>query len=100
MESELVTRVLTALYVFTVPAVTTVGYLPQVLKLARTKQAEGLSLGSWVLWILSSLVSVLYVSLVVDDLALLVVSVMHLVFCATISAQILWYRGARSEGGG
>ena len=98
--SESANTVLTMLYVFTVPAITTLGYLPQVRKLAKTRQAEGLSLGSWALWILSSLISVLYVSLVVVDWALLVVSVMHLVFCGTISAQILWYRGARSEGGG
>lgn len=91
MELE-ITKVLTALYVFIVPAVTTVGYVPQVRKLAKTRSADGLSLSSWLLWILSSAVSMLYVLVVVHDTALLVVSSMHLAFCTIIAAQILRYR--------
>lgn len=91
-------QLLTALYIFIVPAVTTLGYLPQVRKLWRTQNAEGLSLGSWVLWILSSAISVLYVLVVVEDLALLIVSAMHLAFCTVISAQILRFRRRAPSG--
>ena len=38
---------------------------------------------------MSSAISVLYVLVVVEDLALLIVSAMHLAFCTVISAQIL-----------
>ena len=93
-------QLLTALYIFIVPAVTTLGYLPQVRKLWRTRNAEGLSLGSWLLWILSSAISVLYVLVVVEDLALLVVSAMHLAFCTIISAQIVRFRRRGASGAG
>lgn len=39
---------------------TIISYLPQIVKLIRTKKSEDLSVQSWVLWVLSSLCYTIY----------------------------------------
>lgn len=39
---------------------TYISYVPQIVKLVRTKKSEDISIGSWTLWVTSSVASLSY----------------------------------------
>lgn len=46
---------------------TFISYFPQTIKLIRTKKSNDISIGSWVLWLISSLSYTLYAIIVSKD---------------------------------
>lgn len=71
---------------------TMISYLPQTIKLIRTKSAEDLSISSWVLWVTSSLAYTLYAVLCSDDGMLIFETALELAFCLIILLLALIYR--------
>lgn len=45
---------------YTVTICTYISYVPQLVKLFRTKKSEDLSVASWILWTISSLANLIY----------------------------------------
>ena len=60
---------------------TFISYFPQIIKSLRTKQAEDLSIGSWILWVVSSLANTLYAILCTSSVMLIFETCLKLTFC-------------------
>ena len=60
-------------------------YLPQTLKLIKTKKSEDLSIQSWILWVVSSVSYTLYAVIVSKDFMLIFETSLELTFCLTTS---------------
>ena len=50
---------------------TMISYLPQTIRLIKTKKSEDLSINSWVLWVISSLAYTLYAVICSKDFMLI-----------------------------
>lgn len=71
---------------------TFVSYLPQVIKLIKTKKSEDLSIYSWILWVTSSSSYTLYAILVSKDIMLIFETCLELFFCLTILILAIKYK--------
>lgn len=63
---------------------TFISYFPQIVKCLRTKKAQDLSIGSWVLWVISSLAYTIYAICCTDTIMLIFETSLELLFCLTI----------------
>ena len=71
---------------------TIISYLPQTIKLIRTKKSDDISATSWVLWVTSSLLYVLYAILCSKDLMLIFETLLEFSFCLSILLLTIKYR--------
>ena len=71
---------------------TMISYLPQTVKLIKTKKSNDLSLKSWILWVVSSLSYTLYALLCSDEVMLLVETSVEFFFCFLILSLAVKYR--------
>lgn len=71
---------------------TIISYLPQTIKLIKTKQSNDLSINSWVLWATSSLAYTLYAILCSKDFMLILETRLELTFCLIILLLALKYK--------
>lgn len=76
---------------------TMISYLPQTIKLIKTKSAEDLSISSWVLWVTSSLAYTLYAILCSHDFMLIFETALELSFCLIILLLALIYRNSEKN---
>lgn len=67
-----------------VTACTFISYLPQAIKIIRTKQSEDLSIHTLILWVVSSLAYVLYAFLCSNEIMLKVETSVEFFFCLLI----------------
>lgn len=67
-----------------VTACTFISYLPQAIKIVRTKQSEDLSIHTLILWVVSSLAYVLYAFLCSNEIMLKVETSVEFFFCLLI----------------
>ena len=70
---------------------TMISYLPQTVKLIKTKKSNDLSLKSWILWVVSSLSYTLYALLCSDEVMLLVETSVEFFFCLLILSLAVKY---------
>ena len=71
---------------------TMISYIPQAIKLVKTKKSNDLSLKSWILWVVSSLSYTLYALLCSDEVMLLVETSVESFFCLLILSLAVKYR--------
>lgn len=71
---------------------TLISYLPQTIKLLKTKKSNDLSLNSWILWVTSSLAYSLYAILCSNDAMLIFETLLELFFCLVILILALKYK--------
>lgn len=71
---------------------TFISYLPQTLKLIKTKKSADLSVSSWILWVVSSLSYTLYAIIISKDFMLIFETVLELAFCLIILILAILYR--------
>ena len=71
---------------------TFISYLPQTIKLIKTKSSKDLSVQSWILWVTSSLSYTLYAILVSKDKMLIFETCLELFFCILILILAIVYR--------
>ena len=71
---------------------TMISYIPQAIKLVKTKKSNDLSLKSWILWVVSSLSYTLYALLCSDEVMLLVETSVEFLFCLLILSLAVKYR--------
>lgn len=63
---------------------TFISYFPQVVKLIRTRKSADLSIGSWALWVTSSLAYTIYAVVISGDFMLIFETSLELFFCLII----------------
>lgn len=63
---------------------TFLSYFPQIIKSLKTKQAQDLSIWSWILWVLSSIAYTLYAILCTNSFMLIFETALELSFCLII----------------
>lgn len=71
---------------------TMISYLPQTIKLLKTKRSNDLSINSWILWVVSSLSYTLYAFLCSGDFMLIFETSLELFFCLLILSLAIKYR--------
>ena len=71
---------------------TFISYFPQIVKCLRTKQAEDLSIWSWILWVISSLSYTLYAFICTDSFMLIFETCLELSFCLIILICAIVFR--------
>ena len=71
---------------------TYISYMPQTIRLIRTKKSEDISIPSWILWVTSGLCYTLYAVLVSKDGMLIFETVSELTFCLVILLLAIKYR--------
>lgn len=74
---------------------TMVSFLPQAIKLIKTKESDDISITSWILWVISSLSYVLYAYLCRDEFMLRLENTLEFSFCILILTLTLIYRNKR-----
>ena len=71
---------------------TFISHFPQAIKLMKTKRSQDLSIGSWTLWVTSSIAYTLYAILVSKDFMLIFETCLELFFCLFILILAIIYR--------
>lgn len=71
---------------------TFISYFPQIVKCLRTKQAEDLSIWSWILWVISSLSYTLYAFICTNSFMLIFETCLELSFCLIILICAIVFR--------
>ena len=71
---------------------TLISYLPQTIKLLKTKKSNDISIISWILWVVSSFSYTLYALLVSKDFMLIFETSLELTFCIIILILSIIYR--------
>ena len=71
---------------------TFISYLPQIIKLVKTKKSNDLSVKSWILWVVSSISYTLYAFLCSNDFMLRFETFMESFFCLVIMLLAIAYR--------
>ena len=71
---------------------TLISYLPQTIKLLKTKKSNDISIISWILWVVSSFSYTLYALLVSKDFMLIFETSLELTFCIIILILSVIYR--------
>ena len=71
---------------------TVISYLPQAIKLLRTKSSSDISVTSWILWVVSSFSYTLYAFIVSKDFMLIVETYIEFMFCLIILSLSLEYK--------
>ena len=71
---------------------TLVSYLPQAIKLIKTKESNDLSTTSWIIWVVSSFSYLLYAFLCSNEFMLKFETVLEFSFCLIILILTIYYR--------
>lgn len=71
---------------------TMISYLPQTIKLIKTKKSSDLSINSWILWVISSFSYTLYAVLCSKDFMLIFETSLELFFCLLILLLAVKYK--------
>lgn len=78
-----------------------ISYIPQIVKLIRTKRGEDLSILSWIVWVTSALSYLLYLlTYSVSEFGLVLLASLELTCCLVILCLSVYYRsrGCPDEG--
>ena len=70
---------------------TFISYFPQAIKIIKTKEAEDLSISSWILWSVSSLTYTTYAVLVSKEIMLIFETSLEFGFCLLILILTIIY---------
>ena len=71
---------------------TLISYLPQAIKLIKTKKSNDLSVQSWILWVISSFSYTMYAILCSNDYMLIFETSLELFFCILILVLAVIYK--------
>jgi MtN3 and saliva related transmembrane protein len=69
---------------------TYISYIPQIIKLFRTKKSEDLSITSWILWCVSSIANLIY-SLLLGRLELIIASMSEFILISLVLFLSIYY---------
>ena len=69
-----------------------IGYMPQVIKLLKTKSAKDLSLTSWFLWVVAALCYLIYVLMESPEAGVIFIASFNLTFISLVFFLTLFYQ--------
>ena len=69
-----------------------IGYMPQIIKLLKTKSAKDLSLTSWFLWVIAALCYLTYVLMESPEAGVIFIAVFNLTFISIVFLLTLFYQ--------
>lgn len=69
---------------------TYISYMPQIVKLLKTKKSEDLSVASWVLWTISAIANLVY-SIVLGRVELIIASLSDFLLIALVLVLTVYY---------
>lgn len=69
-----------------------IGYMPQIIKLLKTKSAKDLSLTSWFLWVIAALCYLIYVLMESPETGVIFIASFNLTFISTVFLLTLFYQ--------
>ncbi len=69
-----------------------VAYIPQIVKILKTKRADDLSLTSWFVWITTDLSYLGYVLLETPQIGVIFIAVLDLIFIITVFLLTAYYQ--------
>lgn len=67
-------------------------YIPQILKLIRTKSADDLSITSWLVWVVSGVCYLVYVLLETPEIGVIYIASMNLIFMVIVYSLTAHYQ--------
>ena len=67
-------------------------YMPQIIKLIKTKSANDLSLFGWMVWVVSGLCYLFYVLLESPEPGVIFIAAMNLLFMITVFVLTMYYQ--------
>lgn len=71
---------------------TFISYLPQIIKLLKTKKSDDLSIKTWILSIIACLCATIYAIVVSGDFMLIFETSLEVILCTIIFILVLKYR--------
>lgn len=71
---------------------TFISYFPQIVKCLKTREAEDLSIWSWVLWVISSVAYTTYAIVCTNSFMLIFETALELTFCVIILVCAIVFR--------
>ena len=72
-------------------------YMPQIIKLIKTKSADDLSLAGWLIWVISGICYLLYVLLESPEPGVIFIASMNLFFMITVFALTMYYQKNKTK---
>ena len=75
-------------------ALNMISYLPQIIKILKTKHADDVSMSSWVLWVLSAVVWMIY-AVLDGGIGILLAQLSELALTTTVFVLTLKYKDSR-----
>ena len=74
-----------------------VAYVPQIVKILKTKRADDLSLTSWCVWIATDLSYLGYVLLEIPQIGVIFIALLDLFFIITVFVLTMYYQKHNSR---
>ena len=72
-------------------------YLPQIIKLIKTKSADDLSITSWLVWVISGVCYLAYVLLESPEIGVIYIASMNLVFMIIVYVLTAHYQKNKTK---
>lgn len=86
----IMTEVILVITMWVVTVCTYASYIPQIIKLIKTKQSDDLSITSWCLWSISSFANLVY-SVALGRLELIIASISEFLLIVVTLVLTVWY---------
>ena len=71
-------------------------YIPQIVKLVKTKSADDLSITTWLTWVAASVCYLMYVLLECPDIGIIFVASMNILFVITVCLLTAHYQKGKA----
>ena len=81
---------LSLLFIYTVCEYT--AYIPQIVKLVKTKSADDLSVATWLTWVVSGVCYLVYVLLESPEAGVIYIASMNLIFMMVVCVLTMYYQ--------
>ena len=69
-----------------------IAYIPQVVKLVKTKSADDLSVTTWLIWVFSAVCYLFYVLLKCPEIGIIFISSLNLTFIVIVCILTVYYQ--------
>ena len=69
-----------------------IAYIPQVVKLVKTKSADDLSVTTWLIWVFSAVCYLFYVLLKCPEIGIIFISSLNLTFIVVVCILTVYYQ--------
>ena len=72
-----------------------IAYVPQVVKLVKTKSADDLSITTWLIWVFSAVCYLFYVLLKCPEMGIIFISSLNLIFILIVCILTVYYQNKK-----